>query len=396
MRRWFILGTGITAQAMTCTFLYGLGFLIPEIQSAEHISLTGAATIIATPVLGLLGTLIAWGAAADRFGERIVIVTGMTAAGALLTVASFVDGLVWLGVALALAGAGAASVNAASGRVVMGWFTERERGLAMGIRQTAQPLGVGLAAISLPPLGHHFGFRAALLLPAGLCLLSALLVAIIVIDPPRPERTTAETSSPYRTPVLWKVHAVGALLGGPQMVASTYALTYLVAQRHWQPVAAGQLIAVVQVAGAAGRIAVGVWSDRVGSRLRPMQRIAVLATIAMVLWAFGDLIDSWLAVVALVAALIVSVADNGLGFTATAELAGPFWAGRALGLHNTGQNVVALVVPPFFGWIIVSTNYWTALLVCAVMPLAGAILSPVGATVEDVRPGGRARVRGQD
>ncbi len=127
-----------------------------------------------------------------------------------------------------------------------------------------------------------------------------------------------------------------------------------------------------------------------------MRQIAVLATVAMVLWAFGDLIDSWLAVAALVAALIVSVADNGLGFTATAELAGPFWAGRALGLHNTGQNVVALVVPPFFGWIIVSANYWTALLVCAVMPLAGAILSPVGATVEDVRPGGRARVRGQD
>jgi MFS family permease len=192
------------------------------------------------------------------------------------------------------------------------------------------------------------------------------------------------------------VHGVGALLTGPQLVGSTYALAFLVTQRHWDPVAAGRLIAVVQVAGAAGRIGVGVWSDRVGSRLRPMRQIAVLACGTVVLWAAGDLLDSWLAVVALAAVLIVSVADNGLGFTATAELAGPFWAGRALGAHNTGQNVIALVVPPLFGWIISATSYWTALLVCAVMPLAGALLTPVGATVEDVRHGGRARVRGKD
>jgi sugar phosphate permease len=41
-----------------------------------------------------------------------------------------------------LGGAAAASTNAASGRVVAGWFTRSRRGLAMGIRQMAQPLGV--------------------------------------------------------------------------------------------------------------------------------------------------------------------------------------------------------------------------------------------------------------
>ncbi|TCO64818.1 MFS transporter [Actinocrispum wychmicini] len=377
VRRWLILAVGITAQAMTCSFLYGLPFLIPEIQRSEGLGLAGAAALTSTPVVGLLATLIIWGAAADRFGERVVMTTGMVLAGGLLLGASLVHGLFGLGATLALAGAGAASVNAASGRVVMGWFAVHERGLAMGIRQTAQPLGVGLAAVSLPPLGDHVGFRAALLLPAGLCLVSALLVVLIVVDPPRPTRTTGETSSPYRTPVLWRVHAVGALLGGPQMLASTYALTYLMSQRHWDPVVAGQLIAGVQVVGAAGRIAVGVWSDRVGSRLRPMRQIAYLVLAALALWALGDVLNSWIAVPALVATLIVSVADNGLGFTATAELAGPFWAGRALGVHNTGQNVIALVCPPMFGWLIGATNYWTTFLVCALMPLAGAVLTPV-------------------
>ena len=51
---------------------------------------------------------------------------------------------------LVLAGALGASVNAASGRAVMGWFHARERGLALGIRQTAIPIGGAAAAAGLP------------------------------------------------------------------------------------------------------------------------------------------------------------------------------------------------------------------------------------------------------
>ena len=37
---------------------------------------------------------------------------------------------------------------------------------------------------------------------------------------------------------------------------------------------------------------------------------------------------------------MVTVADNGLAFTAVAERAGPFWSGRALGIQNTSQYLV--------------------------------------------------------
>ena len=60
--------------------------------------------------------------------------------------------------AWSLAGAAGASVYAASGRLILGWFAASQRGLAMGIRQSAQPLGVAVAAVTLPTLG---GARAA-------------------------------------------------------------------------------------------------------------------------------------------------------------------------------------------------------------------------------------------
>ena len=48
-------------------------------------------------------------------------------------------------VLLFLGGMAAASSNSASGRLVVGWFPAERRGLAMGIRQTAQPWELGWA-----------------------------------------------------------------------------------------------------------------------------------------------------------------------------------------------------------------------------------------------------------
>ncbi|OLF09438.1 MFS transporter [Actinophytocola xinjiangensis] len=379
MRRWLILAVGIVAQATTSSFLYGMPFLIPELQSSTGASLAEAGVLVSAPLLGLLTALIAWGAAADRFGERVVLTVGLAATGVLLLVSLTLPGPVALGGGLLVAGAAGASVNAASGRVVLGWFGPGERGLAMGLRQTSQPLGVGLAAATLPGLAERFGYVAALALPATLCLLAAALVVAVVKDPPRPPRP-AVSASPYRAATgrtLTRLHVASALLVAPQFMAGTFAVTFLVSQRSWSAVDAGRLVAVVSVAGAVGRILAGVWSDRVGNRLGPMRIIALLATATMLAWAAGDLLDSSLAVAALVAALVVTVTDNGLGFTATAELAGPFWAGRALGVQNTGQNAVAMAAAPLFGGLITAFGYPWALAATAVFPLAGAFLTPV-------------------
>src|SRR5205823_6095416 len=105
------------AQAATCSFLYGIPMLVPALR-AGGLSLVGAGVLVSAPIAGLLLTLIVWGAAADRFGERVVIYRGVGAAAILLVVAAAVPGAVGLGIALALAGAAGASVNAASGRMV--------------------------------------------------------------------------------------------------------------------------------------------------------------------------------------------------------------------------------------------------------------------------------------
>ena len=360
-----------------CCYVYGLPMLVPAIRHTYGISLARAGIVVAAPGLGVLLTLFAWGYAADRWGERVVITTGLAGAAVFLVAACFVHGLVALCVLLALAGAAGASVNSASGRVVLGWFDAHERGFAMGVRQTAQPLGVGLAALTLPALARH-GLSTAFVFPAALCAVVAVLVLALVTNPPRAAaKASDDTRSPYRSAQLWRVHGSSMLLVVPQFAVSAFVLEYLVNQRHWEVLAAGRLVFAMQVAGAAGRVGAGVWSDRVGSRLRPMRQIAVASALTMVAIAVGDARHAAFVVAAFALGAIVTVTDNGLGFTAAAEIAGSAWAGRALGAQNTAQNVAAILTPPLLGVLIESTSYSTGFLVAAIFPVIAVALTPV-------------------
>jgi sugar phosphate permease len=380
-RRWIVLAVGTFAQAATCSFIYGIPMLVPALR-ADGVSLVAAGLLVSAPIAGLLLTLIAWGAAADRIGERVVIVAGVGAAAVLLFVAAIVPGTAGLAIALVLAGAAGASVNAASGRMVMGWFPPRERGLAMGTRQTAQPLGVALAAVALPSLAREFGVHRALLFPAGLCLLAATLVLVLTVDPPRPARAVGVPAarSPYRGSWnLGRIHLASAMLVVPQFAVATFTLAYLVGERHWDPAVAGRMIFGFLVAGALGRVGAGVWSDRVGSRLRPMRQLAVASAALMGLITLGAATGLWFVIVGLAVGAIVTVADNGLAYVAVAELAGAEWAGRSLGVQNTVQNVAAVLSSPALAALISGADYAVAFAVVAVFPLIAIPLTPVHA-----------------
>ncbi len=90
------------------------------------------------------------------------------------------------------------------------------------------------------------------------------------------------------------------------------------------------MVMFAQILGALGRIAAGRWSDRLGLRLRPIRTIALAAAASMFLLALTDALHSPLSIAVMVAASVITVSDNGLAFTAIAEITGPFWSGRAL------------------------------------------------------------------
>ncbi|MEE1785343.1 MFS transporter [Streptomyces sp. SP17BM10] len=374
-RRWVVLVVGMVAMASGCAFQFGLPYLIPALRAAG-LSLGRAGLVAACPTVGLVLTLAAWGAAADRWGERWVLASGLGVGGLVLLGAAAVRGTVGLAVCFLVAGAAGASAHASSGRLILGWFPARERGLAMGLRQTSLPLGVALAALLLPPLAVH-GRSLALVVLGALSIGASLLVVALVRDPARAGAGHgARAGNPYRTPVLWRLHAAATLLVVPQFTVSVFAFVFLVEERGWSPSTAGPVLAGVQVAGAGARLAAGWWSDRAGSRTAPMRRLALTAAGVLAVLAAGAFAHSVAATAALMAAGVVTVSTNGLSFTAVAEYAGGTWAGRALGVHTTVQNAVAAGVAPAAGALIGVTGYAWAYAAVVVFPLVAAVVVP--------------------
>jgi len=388
-RAWTALALGVGAQTAGTVSVSAPAFLIPLFHTERGMTLAQAGLLAAAPTLGMVLTLIAWGALVDRIGEKWVIAVGLALTAVAAVAAIAAHGYLALGLCLLLGGMTAASTNSASGRVVVGWFPREKRGLAMGIRQMCQPLGVTIAAVTVPTLAASSGVGAALVVPFVMTLVFAIACAIGIVNPPRAPRkadaSRAVSQNPYRSSgFLWRIHAVSILLVVPQFTLSTFGLVWLGTEVRLSPLAAGVLVGTAQFIGAFGRLAVGVLSDRVGSRVRPLRWVAVAACAAMLLLAIPDAAVWAAPAVAFVIATTLTVADNGLAFTSVAEAAGTEWAGRALGAQNTGQFLAASAVGPLVGALIGLIGYPLAFAAVALCPAAAVPLIP-GAHAEHDR-----------
>jgi len=378
--RWSITLISVGVTSSSFLFINGVAFLIPSLVAARGTPLAEAGLLASMPSWGMVVTLIFWGYLTDRLGERIVMTLGSALTAAAAYAAASVHSLLAMGAFLFVGGMAAASSNTAGGGLVSGWFPPNKRGLAMGIRQTAQPLGIALGALVIPELTER-NPSAGLMFPALACAVSAVASAIGIVNPPRKPRATAsdkELASPYRGSLtLWRIHAVSALLMMPQAVTVTFMLVWLMDDHGWSVAKAGGLVTISQLFGAAGRILVGRWSDRVGSRMRPVRMIAVATAVALFLLALADQRGSRFEVPLMIAVGLFAVLDNGLEATAITEFAGPFWSGRALGAQNTAQRMVAAAAPPLFGALITAAAYPPAWALCGLFPLAAVPLVPV-------------------
>ena len=391
-RRWTMLACSLVAAMTTAVVVGGVAYLIPALHTQQGMSLAQASVLATIPTIGLMIAIVGWGTLLDRYGERTILlisvsITLVGTSAAAITAAAHAS-YVAIAACLFIAGVGSGAANGASGRIVVGWFPPELRGTAMGIRQMAQPLGIGVCALTMPVIAASHSVAAALAVPAVVTAIGLAAVVFGVIDPPAPSTTgttaPAQRRNPYReSSFLARVHAVSVLLVIPQQMLWTFVPTWLIVARHWSPAAAGILVTITQVIGALGRIAAGRWSDAWLSRMRPIRLIAIGAAAAMVLLAVTDWLHTPLAPALMMIASIITVADNGLAFTAIAEYAGPQWSGRGLAIQNTAQYLATAATTPLFGLLIGAAGFPLAFLVSAAAPVVATPLIPKDALSQE-------------
>ena len=117
-----------------------------------------------------------------------------------------------------------------------------------------------------------------------------------------------------------------------------------------------------------------------------MRQLAVAIAVVVGLAALGAWLRSPLGPVALFAATALAVSTNGLAFTAVAEIAGMSWAGRALGVQNTAQNIAAAATPPVMAQLIQLAGYPASFGITALFPVAAAVAIPASARATLAQP----------
>jgi len=380
-----VLAVGTAAQASFSAVLLGLPVLAPALRSELDLSVSGVGIVLGSVWVGPVLTLLPWGLAADRVGERVVLAVGMALMGAFVSAAAFVSSAPGLVGVLAIASAAGASVNAASGRAVMSWFGRDERGFALGVRQSALPIGGFLSAVALPPIDHAGGLEAAFLFLGGLCLLASAMGALVLRDAPGDAAPlTGQAPAILRDRRLWILSAGSTLYVATQVSLTGFVVLFLHDQRGLSITEAAAVLAAAQAIAITLRIGAGRWSDRAHARIGPLRRLGFAITAAVALSA--ALVSAPLVVLvpSLVVAAALAMSWNGLAFTAAAELAGRARSGTALGFQQTSLSIAGTVAPIAFAAVVDAASWRTGFAVAAVLPLGGAVAL---ARLDESRPG---------
>jgi MFS family permease len=353
---WAALGLALIAQVAVSVSEQGVVTLTGFIHDDLGLSATEAGLLVAALPAGRGLASYTAGRAVDRVGERTILLGGAVATGLAGLLASVTPaGAIML--ALLLVGAFSATPTPAGGKLILLAFPRRRRGLAMGIRQTGIPLGGLIAALVLPWVAAHAGWRAGLAVMGGLTIGLALLAvlprqpAVDAADPVL-ERPASPRPQLLRDRQLVLLTLWAVLMVGGQYVLVAFLPIYLHDGAGASLAIATALVAAVQLGGIAGRIAWGLLSDRVfAGRRRPLiLGISVSASASFLAIALLPL-STPLAVYAAATFLggMAMLGWQGIFVVSVSEVAGPEHAGRATGFVLGWVSLGIVVGPPLYG-----------------------------------------------
>ncbi len=376
-RRWVVLAAGTVAQTSQAAAYAGLAVLAPVLRDQYDLSLSQVGVLLGVASVGAMLTLLPWGLAADHVGERATAAVGLAGAAAGYAAGAYAPEFVSLVLLLSVAGAFGASSNTATGRAVTSWFPRAERGFALGIRQTSVPIGGFAAALLVPVIADAWGSRGALLAIAGFSLVAAATAGVFLVEGPIRSDLEDEADAlrhPLRDPRIWRLSTGSSLFIFTQVALTGFVVLFLESERGFTHGEAGAVLAGMNVLAAAGRLAAGRISDRIGTRVGLIRRIAAGTALATAATAALLGASAWLLVPAFVIGGGLSMSWNGLSVTAAVETAGTRRSGAALGLQQTMLGVAVVVAPLVFAPFVAATSWRAGFAAAAAFPVAGLLV----------------------
>jgi MFS family permease len=291
--RWVIVAAGGILGCVAIGAMFSLPVFLIPIEQNTGWSRTGISSAMTIGFLAMAFGSMAWGTIADRFGPRMVVLTGSILLALSLAWASRATSLVEFQVVFGLlVGIAIAAIFAPMMATVMGWFDDH-RSLAVSLVSA----GMGMAPLTMSPLAalliSHYDWRSALLIIAGIVAVVMIPVSFLVRRPPALARTG---SSPLASDDEVPDMTVGAALRSPQFLILLMT-NFFCCATHSGPIfhtvsyaitcgipaiAAVSIYSLEGLAGMGGRIGFGLLGDKFGAK-----PVLVIGLLVQAFGAFG-------------------------------------------------------------------------------------------------------------
>ncbi|WSK21305.1 MFS transporter [Streptomyces sp. NBC_01298] len=361
--------TGAMAFSMLQLFL--LGALGPRLIVDLGVSpaVLGWTTTVGFGTAAVLSPL--GGRLVDRIGPRRSLVLLLSVSAAALALIGAAPGTGFLLAAVALGGLPQALANPATNKAVLAAVPPGRRGPVTGMKQSGVQLGAFAAGLPLTALAGGIGWRGAVWTAAATAALAALWARrALPADPPTAPAGPRAPLVP-RGAIAW-LAVFSLFLGCGIASVNTYLALFGAQRLGMGPTAAGALVAVLGVAGIAGRVG---WSKaaRPGRAEWLPGALAAGAVGAAVLLAAAPTVRP-LVWVAAVAVGVFAVSANAVSMVLVMQRSAPGRAGQDSALVAAGFFTGFAVGPLLFGPLANAGRYGTGwLLVAAEFGVAGAI-----------------------
>src|SRR5215813_4683762 len=186
--RWTALAVLTFARTAMGFQFQSVGAVSPLLVERLHISNADLGWLIGLFSLPGIVVALPGGLLGDRFGDRRVVLMGLS----LMTVGSAVmgvaEGYSAVVVGRVISAAGAIVLDVLLTRMLAEWCTGGEIVWAMAIMMNAWPVGIGIALFTLPSIAAEWGLAGAFHVAAGAAAVGALGIVCLYNSPPRTSR----------------------------------------------------------------------------------------------------------------------------------------------------------------------------------------------------------------
>ncbi len=347
-----MLASASAAQAAVSFVNFGLPAIGPDLRHHYGLSLPELGAVLTAALFGSGLALIAAGIAVDRFGARAATLAGTALATAGLAAAAGAESKAALFVSLAVSGVGSSVVPVAGAGALFRAYPATRRGWALGVRQTAVPLGGTIAAIAMPGLVRLGGVELAFAVAAGAVAVTGTVFALIPEEGSGPSRRRVERAfrSILRAPGMGRLLLVAALY----IVVLQAILSYMVPSARAAGLSvfwAGFTYFAVNVTAMVARLVWGKVADRQGGsrRARTLVETGIVGAVGGLVFALALHAGPGLVIPAAVLFGFGALGWNALLYVSAGERTSPELAARSVAVAATVVFLISALCTPLLG-----------------------------------------------